>query len=384
MGRYPSFDWWLFLLGLALSISGLVYVYSATWVAQEPPGAYFSAAVRDQAIFLAASLVLFYLLLRVNWALKPATWLFFYVPILFVLILVLFLGHGGETHGSTRWIDLGFIKFQPSEIAKAGFVMILAWLFSVEPPRLPQRFIQAGAVLCSLLVLVLLQPDLGTSLVFLFCFFVVASLTPLPRRTLWITLACLILLTIPAWFLMRDYQKNRVLVFVGLEIAPKEADGSGGGFRAADPLGSAYHIKQSMIAIGSGGWTGKGFLRGTQSQGEFIPVIESDFIFALVGEEFGFFGCLYLLALFLLLLLRLLSIAHHAKTDYERYTCYGISAIIFFHVMVSIAMTTRMMPITGLPLPFVSKGGSALLTMWALLAIAESIFANSRRELQRR
>ncbi len=256
--------------------------------------------------------------------------------------------------------------------------MIVAWMFSVEPQRLVQRFIQAGLIMCSLLALVMLQPDLGTSLVFLFCFFVVAALTPLPRRTLLITLACLVLLAIPAWFLMRDYQKNRVLVFIGLEIAPE------GGLRKADPLGSAYHIKQSMIAIGSGGWTGKGFLRGTQSQGEFIPVIESDFIFALVGEEFGFFGCLYLLTLYLLLLLRLLSIAQHAKTDYERYTCYGISAVIFFHVMVSIAMTTRMMPITGLPLPFVSKGGSALLTMWALLAIAQSIFANSRRELQRR
>jgi rod shape determining protein RodA len=171
-----------------------------------------------------------------------------------------------------------------------------------------------------------------------------------------------------------------VLVFLGIELAPAE---EGGGFRKANPLGSAYQIKQSMIAVGSGGWTGKGFLRGTQSRGSFVPEKESDSIFALVGEEFGFFGCMYLMTLYLLLLLRLLSIAQYAKTDYERYICYGISAVIFFHIFVSIGMSIGLMPLTGLPLPFVSKGGSALLTMWALLAVAQSIFANSRRELKR-
>lgn len=370
----------LFLLGLALSVSGLVYIYSATWVAQDPPSAYFSSAVKNQAMFLVASILLFYFLRRVNWALKPGTWLWFYVPVLILLIIVLFIGTG-QSHGATRWIKLSEnISFQPSELAKAGFIMILAWFFSVEQPRLVQRFMQAAGVLCSLIVFVLLQPDLGTSLVFVFCYFVVASLTPLPRRTLLIALACLFLLAIPAWLVMHDYQKNRILVFLGVELAPQE---EGGGFRKADPLGSAYQIKQSMIAVGSGGWTGKGFLRGTQSRGSFVPEIESDSIFALVGEEFGFFGSLYLLTLYLLLLLRLLSIAQYAKTDYERYICYGISAIIFFHVLVSVGMSIGLMPLTGLPLPFVSKGGSALLTMWALLAVAQSVFANSRRELKR-
>lgn len=381
MGRLPSFDWPLFLIGSILSVSGLVYLYSATWMAQDPPGPYFSPAVRGQLAYLAVAIILFFIARRVNWALKPDTWLWFYIPVLIPLIVVLFHGVGVETHGATRWISLGFFNFQPSEVAKAGYVLILAWCFSVEPARLPRGFTQAAAITCSLLLLVMLQPDLGTSLVFLFSFFIVAALTPLPRRTLLIALACLLLTSIPAWLLMRDYQKNRVLVFFGLEIAPQE---EGGGLRKADPQGTAYHIKQSQIAVGSGGWTGKGFLRGTQTRGGFIPVIESDFIFALVGEEFGFFGCLYLIALYLLLLYRIVAIGLAARTDYERYLCYGISAVFLFHAIVAMGMTVRLTPITGLPLPFISRGGSALISMWLMLAVVQSVFTNSRRELLRR
>jgi rod shape determining protein RodA len=378
--RYPAFDWPLFILGLMLSVSGAVYVYSATWKAADPPGVYFSPLAIKQIAFIAVGVLAFYLLRRINWGLKPGSWLWFYVPVVVPLLLVLFLGHGGATRGATRWIDLGVIDFQPSELAKVGFLLTLAWLYSGEAHEVERRYWQALAIMVSLVLLMLLQPDLGTSLVFLFTFFVVSALTPLRRRILWVSFAALVVLSVPAWFVMRDYQKNRIMVFFGYEIAQTD---EGRKLKPADPRGVAYQLKQSQIAVGSGGVTGKGFLHGTQTRGGFIPVLESDFIFALVAEEFGLVGCLYLLALYFLLLARIIAIARTAKTPYEAYISYGSSAVIFFHVFVAAGITMRLMPVTGLPMPFVSYGGSAMLTMWLLLAVNESIFANSRRELRR-
>lgn len=379
VAKYQTFDWPLFILGLLLSCSGLVYVYSATWVARDPPGAYFSALCIKQALFVLTGIAAFTIFRQVNWGLKPGSWLWFFIPVAVPLLLVLILGHGGESHGATRWIDLGIIDFQPSELAKLGFILILAWFLSSDRAVLERRYFASLALMSGMVVLMLLQPDLGTSLVFVFTFFVVAAFTPVKRRVLLLTVLGFIVLSIPAWFVMRDYQRNRILVFIGLEQAPAE---EGGGLRKANPRGTAYHLKQSQIAVGSGGLLGKGFLHGTQVRGGFIPVIESDFIFALVAEEFGFLGCIYLILLYFLLLGRILTIARGAKTAYERYICYGSSAVVFFHVFVSMGMTMRLTPITGLPLPFVSYGGSAMITMWLLLAINESVYANSRRDLR--
>jgi rod shape determining protein RodA len=203
-------------------------------------------------------------------------------------------------------------------------------------------------------------------MVFVFTFFVVAAMTGLPRRYVVVTALAFILLAIPAWFVLRDYQRNRLISF----IWPK-----------ADPQGSGYQQTQSMVAIGSGGFSGKGFLRGTQVQRHYVPVVESDFIFALVGEEFGFLGCAYVILLYFLLLARILAIGQLANTPYERYLCYGASAVILCHTLIATGMTVRLMPITGLPLPFISYGGSSLLTMWLLIAICEAVYANTRRSL---
>ena len=379
MAKYQTFDWPLFLLGLLLSCSGLVYVYSATWVAHDPPGAYFSILFIKQACFILAGIAAFYIFRQVNWGLKPGSWLWFFIPIVIPLFLVLVLGHGKVKTGATRWIDLGIIDFQPSELAKLGFILILAWFLSSDRSVLERRYFAVLALMCGMVLLMLLQPDLGTSLVFVFTFFVAAAFSPLRRRLLLLTVLAFVILSVPAWFVMRDYQRNRLLVFIGLEQAPAE---EGGGYRHANPRGTAYHLKQSLIAVGSGGLMGKGFLHGTQVRGGFIPVIESDFIFAVVAEEFGFLGCAYLILLYFLLIGRLLTIARGAKTAYERLICYGTSAVIFFHVFVAMGMTMRLTPITGLPLPFVSYGGSSMITVWLLLAINESVYANSRRDLR--
>jgi rod shape determining protein RodA len=363
VGRYSSFDWVLFALALALSLSGLVYIYSATWIAHDPPGVWFSPLAIKQLIFLVLALAVFFLLQRLNWSTKPTAWLWVYFPVVALLLAVLVIG--AVRGGSRRWLNLGVVDLQPSEFAKLGLILMLAWLFSAEAVVVRRRFVTALAITGSLLALVMLQPDLGTSMVFVAIFFVMCLFSTLPRRLLLFTALALVLLALPAWFVMHDYQKARITSFIN---------------PAADPQGTGYHLTQSRIAVGSGGLTGKGFLRGTQARGGFIPVIESDFIFALVAEEFGFVGCFYLLGLYFLLLVRILALSREAKTAYERFICYGASAMILFHVFIAAGMTIGITPITGLPLPFVAYGGSALLTMWVLVAMLQSIYASSRRE----
>jgi rod shape determining protein RodA len=365
----PAFDWWLFGLALLLSLSGLLYVYSAAWRPpadpELPAGPFFGAMFLKQAAFLAVSLLVFYVVRRINWGLRPATYLWFLGPAAFLLILVLVIGITLHT-GSRSWISLGPIEMQPSEFAKLAFVLSLAWLYSDDTGVYWRHYRTALGILLLLLALVLAQPDLGTGMVFVFTFFVMSSLTSIPKRYVVITALSFVLLSIPGWFVLKPYQQNRLISFIWPE---------------ADPQGSAYQQKQSMVAIGSGGFTGKGFLRGTQVQRHYVPVVESDFIFALVGEEFGFIGCAYVILLYFLLLARVLALAQHANTAYERYICYGASAVILCHTLIATGMTVRLMPITGLPLPFISYGGSSLLTMWMLIAICEAVYANSQRSL---
>lgn len=375
-------DWPLFGVALLLSVLGIVYIYSATWVAADPPGVYFSPIVKKQIAYLVIALIAFYFIRRINWGLKPDNWLWFYIPVMIPLLLVLFIGHGRTATGAQRWISLGIMDFQPSEFAKIGLILILAWLFSGDQLRIRQRYLGALAVVLSMVILVMFQPDLGTSVVFMFILFVTAMFTSLPRRWLVLTVLILVILAIPGYFMLHTYQKNRLLAFIGYELV-KQEDGSIRMEPAHNQKG-AYQVYQSRIAVGSGGLTGKGFLRGTQSRGGFIPEIESDFIFALVAEEFGLAGSLLVLLLYFLLLARILAIARDAKTSYEMYICYGASAMIFFHVFVGIGMTIGITPITGLPLPFISQGGSSLMTMWLLIAICQAIYSNSRQDFQRR
>ena len=375
--RQAAFDWPLFLLGVLLTCSGLVYIYSARWVAADPPGVFFNTYVIKQGISFVLALIMFFAVRRVNWGLKPGHWLWFFIPVAVLLVVVLFIGTGPDA-GVRRWITLGPLNIQPSEFAKLAFIMILAWLYSEDKARLKRNYFVALGVMAAFMALVLKQPDLGTGMVFFFIFFVMSAFSLVPKRWLAYTLLACVLLAIPAWFALHTYQKNRVLAFVGYELAEQE-DGRLR-LQTAHNLGAAYQANQSLIAIGSGGLSGKGFLHGTQVRGGFIPVVESDFIFALVGEEFGLLGGLYLIALYFLLLARILTLAYNARTPYERYLCYGTSAAIFFHVFINIGMTIKLAPITGLPLPFVSAGGSSLLTFWLMLAINMAIFANTKRE----
>jgi rod shape determining protein RodA len=385
--RKVLFDVPLFALGIMLSLLGLLYVYSATWVAQSPPVPHYSTGFIKQAAFFVIALAVFLICCRINWGLKPDTWVWFYAPVMVLLLLVLLFGTDHGT-GANRWLGFGVVDIQPSEFAKLAFVLILAWLLSWERFRLQRHFRVALMVMASMMILIMLQPDLGTGLVFVFIFFVMCAFARIPRRLILLTFVGLVLLSIPAWFAMKDYQKNRLLAFVGYELVKVEDETAPGGhsgleLRPASLQGAAYQLHQSKIAIGSGGLTGKGFLKGSQVRGGFIPVVESDFIFTLIGEEFGFAGCMLVLLLYFMLLARMLSISSNAKSSYEMFIGYGCTALIFFHVFVGIGMTLGLTPITGLPLPFISQGGSSLMTMWLLLAVNQAIYSNSHQEQQR-
>jgi rod shape determining protein RodA len=363
VGRF-LFDWPLFIIGLVLSLIGLALVYSATWQALDPPGPYFSRKFVVQVIALVLALVAFHFMRRWKWNIRPGSWIWLLFGVVMILLaIVLIPGISGGSANS--WIGFGRFNLQPSEFAKVLFVILLAYFYSSDPPAANQNYTKALLLMLAMVGILLLQPDLGTSMVFVFTFFVVSFMAGVSHRLLLVTLAMMVVLSIPAWFfVLRDYQKARLSVFIDHD---------------ADPQGVGYQVNQSEIAVGSGGMWGKGFLKGTQNRGDFVPEDENDFIFTVVAEEFGFFGSAVILLLFFLILARILALSRVAQTQYERLLCYGAASVLLFQLYVSVGMTMRISPVTGIPLPFVSAGGSALLAMWTLLALLESIYFTSLR-----
>lgn len=355
----------MFVIGLMLSVSGLGFVYSATWQADsDPPGPYFSRKFVVQCVALVLALIAFHFMRRWKWNIRPGSWIWIaYGVIMLMLAIVLIPGVGGGTANS--WIALGPINIQPSEFAKVVFVMLLAYFYSVDSSLLTNSYYKALGLMVSMVGILLLQPDLGTSMVFVFTFFIMSLMAGVRPRLIALTLAAMIILAIPAWFFgLHEYQRNRLRVFVQPNV---------------DPQGIGYQLNQSQIAVGSGGVWGKGFLRGTQNRGDFVPEDENDFIFTVIAEEFGLFGCSIILLLFFLLIARVLALSRSAQSQYERLLCYGAAAVFMFQLYVSVGMTMRLSPVTGIPLPFISAGGSAMIAMWTLLAILEAVYLTCRR-----
>ncbi|HKK04131.1 MAG TPA: rod shape-determining protein RodA [Gammaproteobacteria bacterium] len=280
-----------------------------------------------------------------------------------LLIAVLVVGDFGK--GAQRWLDLGVVRFQPAEIMKLAVPMTAAWYLRDRP--LPPRFTE----LCILLALVILpavliarQPDLGTALLVASSGLLVVLLGGLRVRLVLLLGAMAAALAPVLWHFMHDYQRRRVLTFFNPEN---------------DPLGAGYHIIQSKIAIGSGGLFGKGWGNGSQAQLEFLPERSTDFIFAVLGEEFGLIGLLLLLAAYLLVIGRGLYIALQAQDTFGRLLAGSISLTFFVYVFVNTGMVTGLLPVVGVPLPLVSYGGSSMVTLMAGFGILMSI--NGHRNL---
>jgi rod shape determining protein RodA len=344
------------VVGLALiSVYGLVILYSAS-------GQSMSTVLRTVARLLIGAVAML-LLARVNpnFLRRSAPWL--YAGGCVLLLVVVAIGHIGM--GAQRWLDLGLFRFQPSELMKLSVPMMCAWYLHERP--LPPGWVSLaalGALILLPVALVAVQPDLGTAALIAAAGVLVIILAGLRLRVI---LALLALAAAAAWFgwsFMHDYQRKRVLTFLNPQT---------------DPLGAGYHIIQSQIAIGSGGVFGKGWMNGSQAQLEFLPERSTDFIFAVVGEEFGLLGLLLLLLLYAFVAGRSIYLATQTQDTFARLLAGSLALTFFVYVFINAGMVTGLLPVVGVPLPLVSYGGSSVVTLLAGFGILMALY--SRRKL---
>lgn len=341
---YPLLSLLFLLLGC-----GLVILYSAS-------NQHFSVLMKQSIHILAALLVMLFLAAIPPHRYKNWTpWI--YTAGIILLLAVMLMGKIGK--GAQRWLDIGFLRFQPSEIMKLAIPMMSAWYFEKTTPPLALKELLIGALIIFFpALLIAKQPDLGTAISVSIGGICVIFLAGISRQLMfWIALS--VLGSLPfVWYKLHDYQRQRVLTLLNPEN---------------DPLGSGYHIIQSKIAIGSGGLSGKGWTQGSQSHLNFLPEHSTDFIFAVSGEEFGFIGGIGIIFIMLLITLRGLWIAFHAQTNYTRLLAASLIISFFFSAFVNLGMVMGILPVVGIPLPLVSYGGSALLTFLASFGIIMSI-----------
>jgi len=344
----------LFALALALSALGLATLYSAT---MESP-----ARLTAQLANLGVALVAMWVVSRI----PPQTLMRFAVPayLLGVGLLIAVALYGDVVNNARRWLHVGVTRFQPSEMMKLALPLALAWYFHrrESAPRL-RDFALAALLLAVPVLLIARQPDLGTAVLvgavgFYVIFFAGVG---------WKLLTALGVLgaasLLPLWGMLHEYQRKRILTL----IDPTQ-----------DPLGAGYHTIQSTIAVGSGGLTGKGWLHGTQAHLEFIPERHTDFIFAVYSEEFGLAGNMLLLVLYALLVARGLMIAANAATVFARLLAAAITLMFFTYAFVNMGMVAGILPVVGVPLPFISYGGTALLTLFVAIGILMSVHRHRR------
>jgi len=348
-------DFPLFISLLILLTLGLFVLYSATGKNM--------SIVNRQIIHIVIAVVLMLVIAQI----RPRT-IQFWSPWLFIagvilLIIVLIVGDIGK--GAQRWLDLGFFRFQPSEILKLAIPMMLAWYISeFSLPPTAKRVLTAVFMLAVPTLLVAKQPDLGTALLIASAGFFVLLLAGLSWKSI-ISVGIVIIASTPLiWtYVLHDYQRSRILTLID---------------PGSDPLGSGYHIIQSTIAIGSGGIYGKGWLNGTQSHLDFLPERSTDFIFAVFSEEFGFIGCVLLLLLYLYIIGRGLVIASQAQDTYSRLLAGSLTLTFFVYIFVNIGMVSGILPVVGVPLPLISYGGTSIVTLMMAFGILMSIQTHRR------
>jgi rod shape determining protein RodA len=271
---------------------------------------------------------------------------------------------GDVSHGARRWLDLGITRIQPSELMKIAVPLALAWYFSRYESSLRLRnYLVAGVMLVIPVMLIARQPDLGTALLIAASGFFVLFLAGLPWRVMGGAAAAMLVAAPFGWSMLHGYQRQRILTL----IDPTQ-----------DPLGAGYHTIQSTIAVGSGGWLGKGWMNGTQTHLDFIPERTTDFVFAVYAEEFGLLGNLALLALFLFAILRGTVIAAGAPTLFTRLLAGAITLTFFTYAFVNMGMVSGILPIVGVPLPFLSYGGTALVSICIGIGILMSIATHKK------
>ena len=352
-------DWPLVIEVLLLTVIGLFVVYSAT--SRNPD---ISQLWKRQLVGFAIALLAMWLFSRIDYRFWiEASYIFYWLSIFFLVIVFFW---GGSTNGAQRWIRLGILSFQPSELAKFSLILFLARYIgsrNVELFYLRRLFFLLIALGVPLL-LILKQPDLGSALLLVPVSIILMYVGGVQVRwILWMFILGLSSLPI-IWHFLKDYQRERLDVFLSPE---------------ADPLGAGYNLIQSIIAIGSGGVAGKGYLQGTQTQLSFIHEHHTDFIFSVVGEEWGFVGCLIVLGLYYAMIQKSFEIARKARDREGALLALGISSIFAVQIVVNVGMTIGILPVTGLTLPFISYGGTSLVFSYAAIGMLLNISYANRR-----
>lgn len=353
---FKKIDYILILLTVACTIFGCVAISSA--VRSYESGLKF-LIIQGGAVI--AGLVLMFFICAIDYERYQGFTVFIYTLGIMLLVAVLIFGTGREDTGSKSWIRFGGIGIQPSEIVKIGFIITLSKLCSKYGDDIskPKNVIKLCLHASFIMSLIMLQPDFGTTMVFIVIFASILYVGNLSYKY-FVAAGIGIAAAIPLiWnFFLADYQKSRIEVLFNPE---------------SDPLGSGYHVMQSKIAIGSGGVIGKGFGHGTQTQLDFLPVKHTDFIYSVIGEEFGIIGAIIVAGMLFGLVIRCLYTAKRAKDSFGQYICVGVAAMFLAHIFENIGMCIGIMPVTGIPLPFFSYGGSSMITNLMAVGLVLSV-----------
>lgn len=349
-----NIDIGIVLSTILLIIYGMIAISSATHI--KSGGS--AGALKVQIIAFILGIIGILLILLIDYNTFGDNYVLIYATNVFLLVLVLIIGF--STKGTKGWIDLGPVNMQPSEIVKLGYILTFAKYLEKRKDNLNRLIDVLPAMLhLGLIVgLIMLQPDAGTALVFIFISIFMLFAAGISYKIIAGAFGAFLISLPVMWKLLKPYQQDRILVFLNPEL---------------DPMGKGYHVIQSQTAIGSGQFLGKGLFEGTQNNLGFIPERHTDFIFSVIGEELGLVGALVLLMLFMWLLLRCIHIAKVSKDDYGMLICVGIIAMFLFHILENIGMTIGLMPVTGIPLPFISYGGSSLLTNMAAVGLVLNV-----------
>ncbi len=357
---FKQLDYVLVITAGVLALLGVLLIVSATRSIEG------SRQILVQSIAIVLGTGMMFLVAAMDYEMYSDLDKILYIGSVLILIFVLIFGEGKEETGSNSWIRIGGIGIQPSELVKLSFCITFSHQIVknreyINSPRVLGKLLLHFGVLAGL---VILQNDTGTALVFLFMFLVMLFAAGLSYKYFLGALGGFLALCPIAWFfLMKDYQKERILVFLNPE---------------RDASGAGYQVLQSKIAIGSGEFLGRGYMQGPQNQLGFLPEKETDFIFGVCGEEFGFIGCIIVVALLALLIGRCIYVGMQAKDETGYFICVGIAAMFMFHTLENIFMCIGLMPVTGIPLPFLSYGGSSVLTNFIAVGLVLSVWSGRR------
>lgn len=360
--RWQQADFLLIATAVVLTGLGIVLITSATWRFFEPASLLSNTWFLKQSALAVAGLLT---LLGVA-AIHPRVLRSFAYPIYGVAIaclgVVLLAGRAGATYGAERWVEVAGLPLQPAEPAKIALIIALARVFANHPPG-PRLLLVSGALTLIPAALIYLQPSLGTSASLVAIWFGVLVLSGAPRRYVLGVLGAAVVAAPLVWLGMKDYMRERVVIF----LDPR-----------ADALGQGYNILQAQISVGSGGMWGKGLFEGTQTQLRYLRVSHSDFIFSVLGEELGFIGAMALFALLILLLVRTLRAYETADDRFASLVCAGVASMIAFQATANLGANIGLIPVTGVPLPFVSYGGSALVSQFVAVGLVQATLLRRR------